>query len=204
MRQPVEKLLMSAVLALALAACAELPSSPTTVFRTLAKLGPDHPGFERVLIIGVAGDFESRALFERTLADSLYSSDVAALAYHTVIGRRPRLTRAALETIITARKFDAVLLTRQKGQEGRDTSAQATTGALFDLFQYDYEVLNRAESIRRAEAITFVTEIYQADTQEKVWSIDSLSYEKDDATKLIRDQAAMIAAQIRTDRLLAR
>ncbi len=204
MHNAARQLLLLMFVVFAFAACAEPPAAPSNIIRTMDRLGTEHPGFRRILIIGVAGDYESRALFERTLAELLYNEEVVALAYHTVIGRRPRLTRTALETIITARKFDAVLFTRQQGQEGRDAGSARPTGAAFDLFGYDYEELNRADSIRRAAAITFVTEIYRGETGEKVWSINSLSYENTDATELIRQQAAIIAAQIRADRLVPR
>lgn len=185
-----------------LAACAETP--PSTVFRTTHSVAPDHPGFRNILVIGVAGDFESRAMFEQQLVAAISGETVSASPYFTVVGRRPFLTRTALRTAIRSREFDAVILTRQQGQEKEELAPLPPVGAKFDLFDYDYAELNLDVSIRQAPAITFVTELYAAASEEKVWSINSLSFDKATATELINEQALMIAAQLKKDGLLAR
>lgn len=192
-------LLLSA--ALFLDACASAPSQ-STIIRTLFDLPDDHAGFGNILIISVAGDYESRALMETRLAGAFYEDQVQATASFTVLGRQTPLTRSRLETAILSRSYDSVLLVRQKGQERADLVANRPVGAAFDLFGYDYAELNYAESIQKAPAITFVTEIYSTLDNRKVWSIDSLSFDKDTATDLIEEQAASIAERIRSDRVL--
>lgn len=187
---------------LVLLGCAVAPV-PSTVIRTVFDLPEGHTGFSNLLIIGVAGDYESRALYERSLASAFDDLGARTTAYFTVVGRRPVLTRAALETAILAREFDAVLLTRQKGQDRADLVANRPVGAGFDLFRYDYDELNGAASIQQASAITFVTEIYSTANHEKVWAIESLSFDKNTATELIEEQAAMVAQQLRLDGILA-
>lgn len=188
--------------ALVLAACASVPST-STVIRTFFNLPARHAGFNNMLIIGVAGDYESRELFERTLTTAFAESRAQTTAYYTVVGRQPELTRTALETAILSRRFDAILLTRLKGQDREDLVANRPVGQSFDLFGYDYAELNFPASIERAPAITFVTEIYSTVDQKKVWAIDSLSFDKATATELLVEQANTIAAQMRKDRVLA-
>ena len=185
-----------------LASCAETP--PSTVFRTAYSIPANHPGFRNILVIGVAGDFESRALFEQQLVAAIAGETVTATPYFAVVGRRPMLTRTALRTAIRAREFDAVILTRQQGQEKEELAPLRPVGGQFDLFDYDYAELNLDVSIAQAPAITFVTEMYSAVAEEKVWSINSLSFDKATATDLINEQALMIAAQLKKDGLLAR
>lgn len=185
-----------------LAACASAPAT-STVIRTAFNLPSDHAGFRNVLVISVAGDYDSRALFEQQLAAAFASSQGRVTAYYTVVGRQPFLTRTALETAILSRKFDAVLLTRLKGQEQEELVANRPVGQSFDLFGYDYAELNIASPIEQAPTITFVTELYATSTKKKIWAIDTLSFDKPTAIDLINEQAATVVAQLRTDDILA-
>jgi len=187
--------------AMILTACASAPSR-STVIRTLFDLPAGHSGYENMLIISVAGDDESRTLLESRLAAEFENDRGQATAFFTVVGRQTPLTRTALETIILSRQFDAVLLTRQKGQERVNQVANRPDGQAFDLFGYDYAELNYPTSIKQAPAITFVTEVYATANNKKVWAIDTLSLDKATATDLIYEQAATIAAQLHKDRIL--
>jgi hypothetical protein len=177
----------------ALAACASAP--PSTVFR-------DMSGFSNILVVSVTGTYQSRAQFERELVMAMSSSEVAAAAYYTVLGRNPQLTRSNLHNAIRNREFDAVIFTRLKGQEQQDLAPLRPIGSSLDLFGYDYDELNRDVSIQQSQAITFITEVYSTATQRKIWAIESLSFDKATAAELISEQAAMISAQIKQDKLL--
>ena len=84
----------------ALAACASAP--PSTVFRTVYSPDPDMSGFSNILVVSVTGTYQSRAQFERELVMAMSSSEVAAAAYYTVLGRNPQLTRSNLHNAIFA------------------------------------------------------------------------------------------------------
>lgn len=189
-------LLLSA--ALVLAACASAPQ-PATVIRTL--YNPDAGSFQNVLVIGVAGDFPSRATFEDRLSRAITDTNVTASPYYTVIGRRPRLARSHIHDAIRVRSFDAVIFTRLKGQEQEDLAPMRPVGRNFDLFSYDYDELNRDIGIREARAITFVTEVYSTATQKKIWAAETLSNNFSTADGLIEQQALTIATQLREDGL---
>ena len=162
----------------------------------------NHSGFSNMLVISVAGDYESRAIFERNLAAAFAAGQVIVTGYHTVVGRQPQLTRTALETAIRSRKFDAVLLTRLKGQESEDLVANRPVGRAFDLFRYDYAELNVPSQIQQAPAITFVTEIYSAEGEKKIWAIETLSFDKSTVTELLNEQASTVATQLMEDRIV--
>lgn len=184
-----------------LGACASTPD-PGTVIRTTFNPGMD--GFDKFLIISVAGDFATRAAFERDLAAALTKGDVSASPYYSVVGRRPRLSRTLILDAIRNREFDAVIFTRQKGQEQRDLAPTRPVGPAFDLFGYDYDELNRDVGIQEARAHTFVTEVYDAVTQRKIWAIEALSIRKSSAEELIAEQVVTVASQLRDDGLLGR
>lgn len=186
----------------AFAACASAP--PSTVIRTVYSPDTDVTEFSNILIISVTGTFQSRAQFERELVMAMSSSKVTAAAFYTVLGRNPQLTRSNLHNAIRNRGFDAVIFTRQKGQEQQELAPHRPVGVNLDLFGYDYDELNRDFGLQQAQAVTFITEVYSTATQRKVWAIESLSFDKATATELISEQSAMIAAQIKNDKLLAR
>jgi hypothetical protein len=155
-----------------------------------------------LLVISVAGDYDSRALFEDRLTAAFSDSNSRIAAFYTVVGRHPFLNRTALETAILSRKYDAVLFTRLKGQEREELVANRPVGQSFDLFGYDYPELNSAMPIEQASTITFVTELYTTDSRKKIWSIDTLSFNKATATDLITEQASTVAAQLMEDHIL--
>jgi hypothetical protein len=187
--------------ALLVGACATTPDPATVIRRTF---NPGIDGFGNILIIGVAGDYESRAWFERDLAAAITDGQVTGSPYYTVVGRRPQLDRALILDAIRNREFDAVIFTRQKGQEQESLAPGRPVGPAFDLFGYDYTELNRDLGIEESRAHTFITEVYDTATQKKVWAIEALSVRKKTAEELIAEQVITIATQLRTDGLLGR
>ena len=185
-----------------LTACASAP--PSTVIRTVYSPDSDMAKFRNVLVVSVTGTYQSRAQFERELVAAISNDDVKAAAYYTVLGRNPRLTRSNLHNAIRNREFDAVIFTRLKGQEQIELAPLRPVGASLDLFGYDYDELNRDVGIQQSQAITFITEIYSTATQKKIWAIESLSFDKATVAELISEQATMVAAQVKKDKLLAR
>ena len=187
------------LLSLVLTACAAAPEQ-ATVIRTVFE--PVEDGFSNVIVIGVTGDYMTRGEFERQLSQAVSGGGVVASPYYTVIGRNPQLTRALLEDAIAARGFDAVIFTRQKGQEQESLAPGRPVGARFDLFGYDYPELNRDVRLRNAQSITFITEVYSSATRQKVWAIETLSTDFDSVESLINQQVATIAEQLDEDDLL--
>ena len=188
--------------ALAILSGCAAPQTSATVIRTL--YNADQPGFSNILVIGVAGDYSTRESFERQMVMELSRMGVTATAYFTVVGRSPQFTRAYIHDAIRSRGFDALVFTRQKGQEQQELAPLRPVGTAFDLFGYDYSELNRDVRIRESQAITFVTEVYDTMTQLKVWSIETLSTEVTTLDALITEQALTIADQLQEDGLLDR
>ena len=188
--------------ALLMTACATTPQSASTIIRTMPPVAAEYQGFTNLLVISVAGDFQSRQLFERRFVDVTADRGGKATGYHTVIGRRPLLTRDALDVVLKSRGFDAILLVREKGQEREALAPGRPIGRNFDLFGYDYAELNSGDSIRQSAAITFIAELYSVAERKKIWSLESLSFDKATATDLIDEQAVTISRQVFTDRIL--
>ncbi len=192
--------ILLAAIAISAGCASSTPSA--TVIRTL--YNPAQEGFDNILVISVAGEYASRRAFERQVVMELSRMGASATAYYTVIGRNPQFTRAYIHDAIRSRGFDALIFTRQKGQEQEALAPMRPVGTAFDLFGYDYGELNRDVRIQEARAITFITEVYDAQAQLKVWSIETLSTDITTLEALITEQALTVAEQLREDGLFNR
>ena len=177
-------------------------SSPSTIIRTLSDPSVGQVRFDNVLVIGVAGDFAARAQFERGIAAAFSADESAATAYYTVVGRNPQISRNAIHNAMRARSFDAVLFVRLKGQDIPEAVANRPTGSAFNLFLYDYPEFNAASGLQRNSTATFVSELYVADSEKKIWAIESLIFEHNSAELVVESQVEAIAEQLRKDKLI--
>jgi hypothetical protein len=177
-------------------------AAPSNVIRTLRDPSVGQVHFNNVLVISVAGDFASRAQFESKIAAEFAADDAAVTAYYTVVGRNPQVSRNAIHNAIRARRFDAVLFVRLKGQDDPAAVANRPTGSAFNLFQYDYPEFNAASGFQSDSTATFVSELYVAASEQKIWAIESLLFEHESADQVIENQVNTIAGQLRKDKLI--
>ena len=176
-------------------------STPSNIIKTFDDSSAAQVRFENVLVICVAGDFASRAQFERELAASFSGDKSPMTAYYTVVGRSPQVSRNTINNAIRARRFDAILFVRLKGQDVAGAIANRPTGGAFNLFQYDYPEFNSASGFQHDTTSTFVSELYLAAEERKIWAIESLIFEHDSADQVIDHQVKAIAGQLRRDKL---
>lgn len=195
-------------LILLLASCA----APVNVVKTFDDADYANSAYSNVLVIVVAGNYENRARFERSMAAQLSSSGISATAYYSVIGRNQPITRSDVSNAVQARGFDSVLLTRIVSHESSVTekrgasTAKATRkddGAI-DLFRYDYEVLNNPNTINVASTVVLSTELYSAADEKRIWAIETTVSDKENVLLLIDDTVAQIAGQLRKDHMIRR
>lgn len=195
-------------LILLLAGCA----TPVNVVKTFDDPGYADSAFSNILVIGVAGIYENRARFERTMAAQLSSTGIAATAYYTVIGRNKPITRSDVHNAVQSRGFDSVLLTRVLSQEvsATETRGAATATAtrkdngVVDLFRYDYEMLNNPSTINIARTVVLSSELYSAADEKRIWAIETTVTGKENVPMLIDDVVAQIAGQLRKDKMVRR
>lgn len=203
MQRPNHVKLLSVFALMAMAsACGTTPPGGTVI-----KLVHDIEGrvpFSNVLVVSVAGDRASRARFEQEIVAAISGDDTIATAFYAVVGRNPQLTRSILNNVVRARVFDAILLTRIQGQDQADLVANRPTGRDFDLYLYDYEELNIPASIDIGSTVSFVAEVYDTRAEKKVWAIESLLFESASVEAAVLEQARVISAEMRKDRLVRR
>ena len=197
-------MLAGPLLAFLLGACTGSASTVKTLDRT------GEARFANLLVIGVASDYDGRAMFERTVVSRLRAAGADASAYYTLLGRNPPVTRASVQRALDAGEFDAVLVTRLKdqmlGAEVRPgpAGAKATVkgGGPVNLFRYDYEELDEPEIIEFSATVVLATELYDVTDGDPIWAIETTSRDKANVGELVDSAADAIVGRLRRDRLI--
>ncbi len=165
--------------------------------------------FKNILVIGVANNYEGRAQFERELVSELRAADTTATAMYVAAGDNKSIEQRAIEELVSARGFDAVLISRVVN---RSTAAAMKTGSAatksvrkgggIDLFRYDYEEINGPVTVDVDLSIAFTTELFAASDSQKVWAIESSISHKEHLEQIINEAADIIVRGLKKDRLI--
>jgi hypothetical protein len=196
------------LLVLAATAMASCASSGSKINQLLQHPDYVHAGFSDVLVIAVADDYDTRAHFERQAAAAIRETGATATPYYTVIGRNPPITSSDINNAVRARGFDSILMTRIENQDdqvavkGSAPDAQAVrrdANNVFDVFKYDYEELNEPPRVEINSTIVLATDLFAAEKQERVWAIETTSYNYTDAYALINSEVKTIVDRLKKD-----
>jgi hypothetical protein len=164
------------------------------------------------LVVGVAGSFDSRAQFERAVVSGLRAEGVEAQAYYLVTGGNTGLSRAAVLEAIDEYGFDAVVVTYPLDTESdvelrsaiTDTKVSRKEGGFLNLFRYDYEELNDPLDLSIDTKVTFRTELFDASSQEMVWSSIKEGPKAENVAVLIDETGKSVVSQLKSARKIAR
>lgn len=168
--------------------------------------------FSNFLVIGVAGNYDSRAQFERVVASGLRAEGVAARPYHLVAGDNKPLVREDVLAAIEQHGFDAVVVTRVLDTDSDVELRSAVTGqkvkrkeaGFMKLFRYDYEELGDPLDLTVNMQVDFVTELYSSATQDLVWSAETKGPKSDHVAVLVDETGKLVVRQLRRAGKLAR
>jgi hypothetical protein len=201
-------IIVCASLILALAGCG---GSTGTVRKTLDNpIYTDH-SYSDILVIGVAGDYDNRAAFERAMVSRIQAEGAKATAYYSVVGRNKPITRNTVSTVVKSRGFDAVLLTRVLSQssnvsvEGGKTDTKVSrmeTDRVIDLFRYDYEELADPGDMIISSTVTLSAEMFSGPDETRMWAIESTISDMENVGQIIEAAADTIMGQLKEDRLI--
>jgi hypothetical protein len=159
----------------------------------------------------VAGNYTNRAYFERSVVSGIRAKGSSASAFHVVAGGNKPVTREAVRDAIESGGFDAVLVSRVLDTDTDLDVKSAVTGTkvtrkdggVLDLFRYDYEELDEPMSLELKTKVNIATELYSAASEQKVWSIDSVSSATENVGQLIEDEAENVVKRLDRDDLIA-
>ena len=207
--RPTSPLIIKTVALLLTALLAGCGTTATTSDDTGTSGGPPFGNF---LVIGISGDYNSRAQFERQLVGELRRLGAAARAYHAVIGSNQPITPDSVRSALETESFDAVLVTRvldtdidvsvKKDREATD--ATPIGGRILNLFRYDYTDYSNPGQIDLKTKVSFAIELYDVSTEEIVWSMESSSRGEENLGLLIDRTAESIARRVSREKLIRR
>ena len=203
-------LIIYASLIIVLSGCG---GSTATVKKTLDNPIYTDLSYNDILVIGVAGDYDNRAAFERAMVSRIKAEGATAVAYYTVIGRNQPITRSAVSAAVKSRGFDAVLLTRVLSQSSVASIEGATTDTkvsrmeadrVIDLFRYDYEQMTDPGDINILSTVTLSAEMFSGPDETRMWAIESTISDKENIAQIIEAAADTIIHQLKEDSLVGK
>jgi hypothetical protein len=200
---------MSVAACLVIAGCAGTGGASIT--KTLDNPAYTDLSYSNILVIGVAGDYNNRAYFERAMVARIQSEGGGATAYYTVVGSNQPVTRKSVTDAVRSRGFDAVLLTRVVSQEtnvamgGASSQTKVTRKSAdraIDLFRYDYDELMSPGEIDILSTVTLSAEMFAARDETRMWAIETTISDMENVGQLIEVAADTIMKQLNRDRLI--
>ena len=174
---------------------------------------PHAPGapYDHLLVVGIASEGDQRQRIENLISGRLAAGNVAAISSHTRLGMSPVLLQEDIDQAARASGSDGILIahlvsagvTPQYREERVQVKSECRGGNPVELFLYDYKELREPASVTFAHEVTMVTNLYDAGTGNRVWTIQSTCFEKTDFDAVLRREAEAIVRQLRRDRLIA-
>ncbi len=134
---------------------------------------------ENILVIAIAADYDSRARFERKLANELRKTGAKAAAYYSVGGGNTPIDSDSIEKLVASNGYDTVLISRvldsaavAKVKKG-SARAQAIRmqGGGVNLFRYDYETLNDPMTLDIKLDAVMSVEIFSTTSSDLIWAM---------------------------------
>lgn len=168
--------------------------------------------FDNLLVIGVAGSWNSRAQFERVVVSGLRAEGVDAQSYNTLKGSEEPPSREDVLAVIDEYGFDGVVVTRVLDTESDLDVRSAVTGAkvsrkesgFMKLFRYDYEEFDDPLHLTVNVQVDFVTELYDSASHDLVWSSETKAPKTDNVEALVDESARLVVRKLRRSGKLAR
>ena len=181
---------------------------------TSSHSGPDmdETSFSNFLVVAVAGNYNSRAQFERATVSGLRQQGASASTYYSTVGGNKPITPDDLRTAARSGNFDAVLVTRvldaqtdlKVNEDREEIDATPIGGKLVNLFRYNYNDYKNPGSVDLKTSVTLATELYSVTTEEIVWSMEQTSKGETNLGLLIDETAATVVDRLDRDDLISR
>lgn len=196
----------AAAIALAASACA----THTKVEKLYQHNDADSRSYARILVVGIAGDADGRHQMEEMVSAELAKEIESAIPAHRRVGLAPAITQDAIDIAAEATGSEAILITHvvsvstsAEVREGRvDIKSECRGGNPADYFLYDHDELREPDSVTFAHEVVVVSNLYDADTGTRLWTIQSTCVDKAELDSVMRDEARAIVRQLRRDGLI--
>jgi hypothetical protein len=197
--------MMAIGLVVALASCA----GSTTVEKLYQDPEARGQTFSRILVVGIASDAGERRQMEELVSEQL-ARHIESVPSYERLGLASVITQDALDMAAESAEADAILITHvvsvsttAEVNKGRvDIKSECRGGNPADYFLYDHEELREPDSVSFAHEVVVVSNLYDADTGARLWTIQSTCVDKAELESVMADEARAIVRQLRQDGLI--
>ena len=166
--------------------------------------------YKRLLVVDVASDHSDQNLFESAIVTRRKQEQVEAIPSYTLLDTSDGVTQDRINEVGVQVDADGILVvhiasldTRTDTVTGREElKMNCRGGDPVDFFLYDHEFINEPDSVRVARTVAVISNLYDGESHERVWSIQSTCFEKASMSEALREEAIAIARQLRFDELI--
>ena len=199
-------LIAGALLAVTLAACSRPTSLQPTWHAAKGSVGP----YAQVLVVGVTSNQNRRRQFEDLLAARLRENGNTAWASSREMAIDEALNRDTVAGAVRKTGASTVVVTRLVNQEVSVDEVGARTGVktqrktetAVDFFRYDYNEYEEPGYLVVKTTVTLTTDVYDAADGRLLYSLDSVTFDKETDNEILSELTTAIARQLRRDGLV--
>lgn len=207
------KVLILAVIATALAACAAVPH----MTRLQVESEPASTPYKNILVVGLFRSFDSRKYYEQETVKALEAGGTRATAMTSLVDLRDPLNRETILPVVENVGADAVLVTQltdlQTTGKAKDRNPQSTRNIrqtyYYNVFSYELTEYVEPPAMQYQFELALRADLFSVESQKAVWAVASTTKDKSevdgdrDYSKYV-DQATAIVRALEQDGLVAR
>ncbi len=170
------------------------------------------PPFRSMLVVALTGEDINKALWENIMADQLNRSNISAVPCTQAFPGENNVTREKIEAYVRQHAIDGMLVTRlvdTRTEQVYHPPRGVYYGGPFWYYNHFYNyypyVYDRVYSPGYTSTHTIVlleTNLYQAATQELVWSMSSDTFDPRSINQLVESVSKKVIQGLRKDRLI--
>ena len=190
-------------LAAALTACTT--AKPTLEWRDQSYAGGP---FDDILIVGIAHQETARRSFENTFVERLAKDKIKATASFALMTAETRPSVESIKAVISDIKFDSVLATHLVGVEEKEvyhpaTYRMDTYRGFYDYYGYVGAYVYEPGYYTRHKKVKLETNLYDAQTEQLVWSMVSETMNPTSDEDLIDAKIKVVVKRLKELKLIS-
>jgi len=166
--------------------------------------------YKRLLVVAISSDYRHQRQFESEIVQRLRQMQVDAIPGYTDLDASSGLLQSDIDKVGQAAGADGILVTHVASVdtsismlEGRaDIASTCRGGDPVDYFLYDHKIIREPDSVKVAHTVVVITNMYDAGSRDRVWTIQSTCFEKTSMSDVLVEEANAIVRQLRIDQLI--
>lgn len=166
--------------------------------------------YKRLLVVDISSDRSQQQRFEDELTSKLRQEQIDAIPIHDKLDTSKGVSQGDINRIGDEMGADAILIThiasvdtKMDVVEGHEEIKSTCRGGdPVDYFLYDHDVIVEPDSVKMAQTVVVISNLYDGRSHERVWSIQSTCFGKDGLSEIMEKEASVIVRRLRIDELI--